>query len=146
MSQIIGLSMPKGYAGELTRGSFDHTTEVHPNNGTTPVAAFGIAVKLAADGSLAPCAAASDNVYGFSVRTFDQVDNAGVPMLKNLVTVLRRGYIAVTVASGTPAIGAQAYLTSAGAISAASSNNTAITGATFMGPAENGIAEIAFNI
>ena len=74
------------------------------------------------------------------------LDNDGVQEME-LVSVLRRGYIAVTVSSGTAAAGGQVYLTSTGAISADPTSNTALSGATFMGPADaNGLAEIAFNI
>ena len=143
MSQFIGTSMTPGYAGDLTRGLFDATIETKVNDGT--VKAFGVPVKLSS-GKAAAVSAASDAVYGFSVRKYGQADNDGVQEME-LVSVLRRGYIAVTVSSGTAAAGGQVYLTSTGAISADSTSNTALSGATFMGPADaNGLAEIAFNI
>ena len=65
MSQFIGTKMARGFAGELTRGYFDNTTEIKANDATAPVVAFGVAVKLnaTADG-VTPVTAASDNVYG----------------------------------------------------------------------------------
>ena len=45
MSQFIGMEMmPRSYAGEITRGYFDYTTEVKANDGTAPVTAFGVPV------------------------------------------------------------------------------------------------------
>ena len=42
MSQFIGTSMPRGSAGDITRGMFDYTTEVKQNDTTTPVADDGV--------------------------------------------------------------------------------------------------------
>lgn len=147
MAQFIGTSMKRGFAGEITRGYYDFTTEIKANDATAPVASFGIPVKLnaAADG-VTPVTAAADKVYGFSVRTYGQADCDGQQVSK-MVTVLRRGYVAVAIASGTAALGGQVYLTAAGAISATATSNTALDGAQFMGPADaDGLVEIAFNI
>ena len=136
MSQFIGTSMPRGFAGEITRGFFDFTTEVHKNNGT--VKAFGVPVKL--DGqTVAATTANTDAVYGFAVR-------AGVQKA-DILTVLRRGYMVVKTAGGTPALGGTVYLKTDGTITADKGTNTAIPGCTFMGAADaSGLVEIAFNI
>lgn len=144
--QIIGASMPKGFAGDISRGEFDFTTEARVNNATTPVAAFGVPVKLdTTDGSVKPITAGTDAVYGFSVRVFGQATPAGAQNPFQMVTVLRRGYF-LAESAGTPAIGGQVYLTSAGAITASSSSTTALTGATFVSAAVDGVVEIAYNI
>lgn len=150
MSQFIGTSMTKGFAGELTRGFFDSTTELLKNDATAPVTTFGVPVKLNADGTgVTKTSATSDAVYGFSVRQYGQtIRNEDGDDVQDMgfVTVLRRGYIAVALASGTVKRGDAVYLDATGAISASSSSTTKINGAIFMGPAEGGLVEIAFNI
>nr|DAR32962.1 MAG TPA: hypothetical protein [Caudoviricetes sp.] len=143
MSQFIGTSMPRGFAGEITRGFFDFTTEVHKNNGT--VKAFGVPVKL--DGqTVAATTANTDAVYGFVVREYGQVDAAGVQKA-DILTILRRGYMVVKTAGGTPALGGTVYLKTDGTITADEGTNTAIPGCTFMSAADaSGLVEIAFNI
>lgn len=144
--QIIGASMPKGFAGDISRGEFDFTTEARVNNAAAPVSAFGVAVKLnVADGTVSPVSAGSDAVFGFAVRVFGQADMSGVQNPIKMVTVMRRGYFLANVA-GTPAAGGQVYLTSAGALTAASSGGTAVPNAVFVAPAVDGITEIAYNI
>lgn len=148
MSQFIGASMPAAFAGDLTRGAFDATTEAKANDGTTPVQAFGIPVKYnAGHTAVKPISAGSDAVIGFSVRVYGQANTAGA-QAQNFVTVLKRGYIAVTApADETITAGQQVYLVAAtGAITAASEGNTALTGAVFCGAANGGIIEIAYNI
>ena len=147
MAQFIGTSMLRGFAGMLTRGAFDYTTEIKANDATAPVQGFGVAVKLNATAdALTPVTGASDAVYGFAVREYGQANEAGVQAQK-LVTVMRRGYMAVPVAAGTPVLGGAVYLNATGAITADSTDATAITGAQFMGSKDaDGLAEIAFNI
>ena len=152
MPQFIGTEMTRGFAGMLTRGYYDNTTEVLKNDTTAPVTAYGVAVKLntKAD-SVTPTAATGDAVYGFSVREYGQAyrDETGkIVENKNLVTVLKRGYIAVKVTGeGTAARGGKVYLDASGAITASDSAATAVPGAIFMGPADaDGLVEIAYNI
>ena len=143
MSQFIGTSMPKGFVGEITRGFYDHTTEVLKNDGT--VKAFGVPVKLAGT-SVAKTTANTDTVYGFAVREYGQAGVNGVQSM-DMVTVLRRGYIVVKSAGGTPALGGVVYLKTDGTITADKGTNTAIPGCTYMGAADaSGLVEIAFNI
>lgn len=152
MSQFIGTSMTAGHVGGITRGFFDNTVEVIKNDGTTPVAAFGVPVKLnsTADG-VTGCTATSDAVIGFAVREYGQaVPTASGTYTQDMpfVSVLKRGYIAVT-AGGTPKKGAAVYLDASGALTAdagTSPSNTAIPNCFFMGPANGGLVEIAYNI
>ena len=151
MAQFIGTSMSRGFAGMLTRGFFDNTTEVKANDKTTPVKGFGVPVKWnATQTAVTPVAAAADAVLGFAVRTFGQAipdAEGGSYQEQNLVTVLKRGYIAVASVGGTVVTGGQVYLTSTGGLSAESSGNTAIPGALFAGTADaEGLVEIAYNI
>ena len=148
--QFIGTSMTRGFAGELTRGYYDATTEVKANDATAPVKAFGVPVKLntAADG-VTVCTATSDKVYGYSVREYGQVDAQGVQD-QTLVTVMKRGYMAVKLASGTAKLGGTVYLNATGGLTADAGSapaNTAIPNCVFMGAADSdGLVEIAFNI
>ena len=145
MSQFVGTSMARGYAGELTRGYFDNTTAIKGNNASAPVVAFGVAVKLSANG-VTPCTATGDAIYGFAVREYGQADCEG-KQAQAMVTVLKRGYMAVEVKGGTPALGGKVYLSATGAITANASSATVIDNAIFMGAIDaNGLAEIAYNI
>ena len=146
-AQFIGTSMTRGFAGELTRGYYDATTEVKANDATTPVVGFGVPVKLntKADG-VTPCAATSDKVYGFAVREYGQADCEG-KQAQAMVTVMKRGYMAVKLASGTAKLGGTVYLNATGGLTAETASNTAIPNCVFMGAADaDGLVEIAFNI
>ena len=156
-AQFIGTSMTRGFAGELTRGYYDHTTEAKANDSTSPVIGFGVPVKLNtnADG-VTPCTATSDTVYGFAVREYGQA----VPKIRSsalvdeqeqpIVTVMKRGYMAVKLASGTAKLGGTVYLNATGGLTADAGSapaNTAIPNCIFMGSADSdGLVEIAFNI
>ena len=147
MAQFIGTSMLRGFAGMLTRGAFDYTTEILPNDGTTPVAAFGVAVKLNATAdAVTPCDDDADAVYGISVRQYGQADENGVQAMP-IVTILKRGYIAVKPKAGTPARGGVVYIAPDGSITADSTGAGTLTGAYWMGAKDaDGLAELAFNI
>jgi hypothetical protein len=147
MAQFIGTSMTRGFEGMLTRGFFDATTEIKANDGTAPVQGFGLAVKINAGATgVTPCNDDADAVYGISVRVYGQADNAGIQE-QTFVTVLRRGYIAVKPAAGTPALGGAVYLNASGKISADSTGGVQIPNAHWMGSVDaDGLAELAFNI
>lgn len=143
--------MTRGFAGMLTRGFFDNTTEVKANDGTTPVQAFGIPVKWnTTKTGVTPVTAAADAVIGFAVRVYGQAipeAGGGSYQQQNIVTVLKRGYIAVAGVEGTITAGAQVYLTSTGGLSATADSNTALAGAVFAGTKDaDGLVEIAYNI
>jgi hypothetical protein len=107
----------------------------------------------------AESAALAGKLFGFVVRPYP---SQGVGSLTGedealqpgtVATVMRRGYMTVAVASGTPAARGTVYVATTaggdplGAISAAATKATAITGAYFTGDASaDGIAEIEFNI
>lgn len=147
MSSFIGTSMPRGFAGDITRGLFDYTTEVKENDKTAPVSAPGIAVSLTAAGK-ATAATDSSKVYGITVRDYRQVGPNGEPWpADDFVVILRRGYVAVE-AEGTPVIGGAVYLAEDGKLTATKGTDaTAIPNCTFMGAKDaEGLVEIAFNI
>lgn len=147
MTSFIGTSMPRGYAGEITRGAFDYTTEAKENDKTTPVSEAGVFVSLTATGT-ATVATGTDAVYGVSLRDYRQIGPDGKPWpADRLVAILRRGYVAVQ-AEGTPTIGAPVYLGENGIATATQASGAeAIPGCTFMSAKDSdGLAEIAFNI
>lgn len=148
MAQFISMNMQAGFPGLLTRGIYDCTIEAKANDATAPVSAYGVLVKFnATSDAVTPISAGTDAVLGFVVREASEVNNNGAIDNFNLVSVLKRGYIAVTAPSGeTIVANTQVYLTSAGAITNVSTSNTALVGAKFMGPAKDGLVEIAYNI
>lgn len=144
MSQFISMAMPASFAGELTRGSFDNTTEVKANDATTPVSAFGILVKFnATNDAVTPVTANADAVLGFSVRVYHQAGND-----VNIVTVLKRGYIAVEAPAGETIVpNAPVYVASDGTLTSVATSATALSGAVFNGPVSaDGLVEVAYNI
>lgn len=146
-SSFIGTSMSRGFAGEITRGTFDYTTEVKENDSTTPVGAPGLLVSLTSAGK-ATVATDATKVYGFSVRDYRQVGPDGkVWPADRFVLILRRGYIAV-LADGTPAVGGEVYIGTNGKVTATKdAGAVAIPNCQFMGAKDaDGIVEIAFNI
>ena len=143
--------MTRGFAGMLTRGFFDNTTEVKANDATAPVKAFGVPVKWnSTHTGVTPVTAAADAVIGFAIRAYGQAipeADGGSYQQQNIVTILKRGYIAVANVAGTVTAGGQVYLTSAGGLSADAATNTALTGAVVAGTADaEGLVEIAYNI
>lgn len=144
MSQFISMTMPASFAGELTRGSFDNTTEVKPNDTASPVSAFGVLVKFnATKNAVTPVTANTDAVLGFAVRVYHQAGND-----VNVVTVLKRGYIAVEAPSGETIVpNSPVYIATNGALTSVSSGTTALSGAVFNGPvSSDGLVEVAYNI
>ena len=120
----------------------------------------GSPVALNAAGEIVPAESAvlAGKLFGFVVRPYP---SQGVGSLTGedeslqvgtVATVMRRGYMTVSVAAGTPAARAPVYVVTTtgdaplGSISAASTKATAIAGAFFTGDASDGIAEIEFNI
>lgn len=142
MAQFIGTSMRRGFAGEITRGAFDYTTEIKPNDGTSPVEAFGVPVMFNGDSSAVVLGTTYSAIIGFAVRDYTQGNAPGA-----MVTVLKRGYLAIEIDGGTPAPGGTVYVKSTGVLSASSSSANAVSGAFFTGVVDaDGLAEIAYNI
>jgi len=159
MSNAYLYRMPSGIPGEVTR---KEESGVEPGVlGATDVA-FGAPVKVVS-GKIVPIAASDTAaaLYGFLVRpyptqggplglTTDGKLRAGSPC-----GVLRRGYLAARLASGTSAKGGAVNMRIAvdtgkavGDLEAAATvDETVVINATFMGPADaDGNVEIAYNI
>jgi hypothetical protein len=163
MGNAIVYRMPFGVPGDLSRLAAQATVEGQIF-GATAFTAYGVPVKLSS-GTVIPAVGSGDAIYGFLVRPFpvtgasasDPLGTA-VPPATGMANVLRRGYLNVYVQLGaaTCALGSAVYFRTASASGgqplggiegATSGNNTAITGAAFMGPADaNGMAEIAYNL
>jgi hypothetical protein len=123
---------------------------------------YGAPVKMSS-GLIVPLAASDTAavIYGFLARSFPSQSAAsefgsGAAPAKTLQSVLRSGYMTVTLANGAAVRGGQVYVR----VTAASGKNVgdietaadsgkavAIAGCLFMGPAdESGNVEISYNI
>lgn len=154
------LRMGVGFAGGITR-SDSLTVEPEFPNPTTPPTAYGQAVKLV-NGLLQPLAASDTAavINGILSRPYpsQSTTNAygpSVPPTKNVVDVLKRGYIAIPLARGTAAKDGIVYVRNVATTgtlvgdyeTTTNSGNCIAMNARFMGPADaTGIVEIAYNI
>ena len=155
-------NLDRGYPGALSRvHEGGHTLESKiVGEGTSAELYNGSPAALDANGDIVPVESATiaGKLFGFVVRPYP---SQGVGSLtgedeslqpSTAATVMRRGYMTVAVASGTPAARGAVYVVTSGSaaplgsISAASANATVIPGAFFTGDAADGIAEIEFNI
>lgn len=130
--KTIGKTLPLGYRGNVSRTP-DIIIESFRNVGTGAID-FGGAVYFSTNGVKAADASASNsNLVGFAVRKMGQPgdNNAWSYAANESVDVLVRGSIVVEMDNSTPTAHAQVYVTSAGVITATSSNNTAIPNTVF---------------
>ncbi|MGE4504044.1 MAG: hypothetical protein AB7D51_01755 [Desulfovibrionaceae bacterium] len=150
--------MPAGLPGEVTRMA--QSTLEPAIVGDTDIA-HGAPVKMVS-GKLAPLEAADTaaDVYGFLARSFPCQGGTGtltpgVAPAGTAVSVMRRGYMLVQLASGSAAKNGTVYVRIAvdtgkavGDIEAALvADNTVALGAQFMGEADaSGSVEISYNI
>ncbi len=154
---FIFTRMPSGFPGEVTRL---HSAVLEPGIVGDADIAFGAPVKLS-DSKLVPLEAGDTaaDLYGFIARTYpfqggasvntEPVAPAGMP-----ADVLRSGYMAAPLASGTGSKGGTVYVRisdasgSPGDIEAELvADETVAVNAIFMGDADaDGIVEIAYNI
>lgn len=157
--------VPAGFVGQVTR--FDSIT-VQPEvvDSTTPPTAFGAFIKLVS-GKIQPIASgdAATVVYGLLVNPYPHQSStnglgvAATPPTSGILSIMKRGYIAVKLVVGTAAKNGAVYVvTTAGgsvvvgdivtsASPAGGGTAVAVSGAVFMGPADaNGVVEIAYNI
>lgn len=143
--------MPQGFAGDVTRKA---EATLEPCIVGAAAIAFGAPAVYRA-GKLCPLAAGDTNIAGFVARPYP-TQNAGEASPSSVADVLRRGYMAVRVASGTAAHGGQVYVRlvagagkQVGDIEAAADgdNTLAVQGCVFQGPADaGGITELAYNL
>lgn len=153
MSNAFLYRMPAGIAGALTRLE---VAKVEPNvmDPDTPVTVYGVPV-VKVSGKIQPYAG-SGTILGFLVRPYptqmeslaNQGLNSGAPSEEQTCDVLRSGYMTVLNTLGTPATDGQVYANNTtGKVQADATGATAVTGAFFMGAADdNGNVEICFNI
>ena len=151
--------MPSGIPGDVSRKS--HLT-IESHNMATPVAAFGLFMKMDASGNLAALASADTAaaVLGLLVRSYPTTSatnelGAAAPV-KSINDVMVRGYMTVKCNAGTAKkggavyvrIGAAAANKPLGGIEAvADAANTIAVNARFMHDADaQGNVEIAYNI
>lgn len=153
-NSFLGLSLPQGELGTISReftGQIVETVAIDDDSAVN----FGSFVKM--DGGIAEAVATGDtaaDIYGVLVRDWPvNLTTTNEPAPTNLQAVLRSGYILVKCsdATSTATQGDPVYLKlSDGTITQTKPANTDTTtiaiGATFMGPAKDGVAEIAFNI
>jgi hypothetical protein len=167
--------MGAGFPGDITRMTPAAIIEPKPTDPTNPPQFQGQALVLdATSGAARPVMAATEHIYGISVRGFPtQAPNAGgyygaqgfgnvSPWLtagqpQNAVDICRQGYIMVNV-NGTTMSGGAVFVWAAasaaphvqGGFEAAATAGSTIalpTSCTYQGQADgNGNVEIAFNI
>lgn len=148
--------MPAGIPGDVTRKG---NAVLEPNMMGAAALPFGAVIQLT--GGKVAAIAAGGTVYGFLVRPYpmqstETAMGAGAMPANASCDVMRSGYMAVTLKSGTPAKGAQVHVrvvAGAGRVvgdleAAADGTDTmAVPGCFFMGaPDANGITEIAYNV
>ena len=135
----------KGFPGTVSR-SVDDIIEALVNADTVaipfgaPVVLNGAGVKAFASGNTAA------QFLGVAVRIAKTNETYGADdaayQANELVDVLKRGTVSVKV-EGTPAAGADVYVTAAGAFTATSAGGTKLTNCKFKSAADaNGVAEM----
>lgn len=151
--------MPAGIPGDVSR---KEGAVIESNLAGPKPIPYGAFVKLVS-GKLEPLAASDTAavIYGLAVRPYPkQSDAVGFGAASapagSLCDVLRSGYMTVALKSGTAVRGGQVHVRvtadadkSVGDIEAAAdtTKTVAVTGCTFMGPADaDGNTEIAYNI
>lgn len=158
--------MPAGIAGDVTR---HESAKIEPQqmDESYPVTQFGVPVKMTS-GKIRPMALTdTEQPYGFLVRPFpSQAGNANSPLgtavapdATKICDILVSGYMTVDCQNGSPAKNGTPYYRKTdtspdlliGGVEVVSGGNsselTAITGARFMGAADDdGNVEIAFNV
>lgn len=106
--QVIGKSMPHGYAGSYARQA-DMVVDTHPSEGEI---AFGAPVVLGTAGAVKPWEAASTaaKFVGVALREVKSAtdymnQNEGGYHKNEAVPVMKRGCVNVICQNGTPALG-----------------------------------------
>ena len=156
--------LPAGFPGQVSR---DDALTIEPGiiDSGTPPTAFGTFCKVVS-GKIQPIASgdAASVVHGLLSQPYpvqattvtSALSSAAAPPSSGMIDVLRRGYMAVTLAQGTAAKKGQVYVRvtadtgkAVGDIETAadSAKCVAVTGCFFPGPADaNGVVEVEFNI
>lgn len=158
--QVIGTSMPHGYAGSYSRQP-DMVVDTHPLAGDEGIR-FGAPVVMGADGAAAAWGGSSvaDGFLGVAVREVKSAidfmnQNEGAYRPGEAIPVMKRGCVNVICQAGTPAAGGAVYVRTkvnganpnavVGGFEAAedAGNNVALPNAQWKGSADaNGVAEL----
>lgn len=170
ISNVYGRQMPAGIPGAINRFSgLQDTIEPNTMDTANPVTAFGLPVKMGANGFIQPFGAgdAITALYGLLVRPYPTQSltyltsndfGSGIPAPGKQCSVLKSGYMSVYLGGTTPAakggpvfirVAAPAAGKPVGGFEAAadSTNTVAVTNAYFRGPADaNGVTEIAYKV
>lgn len=141
------LKWTNGYPGQVSR-SIDDIIESFANSDTNPIV-FGAPVALVS-GNVQNTSADNTDIIGIAARTIKTEQTYGGHdakyMPNEMVDVIKRGSVCVTVSTGSPAAGGTVYVVKAtGAIrtTADSSNTVEMSGWRFKGPKDsNNVAEI----
>ena len=166
--QAYTYRMPVGFAGDVNRVEVAHIEANILDTTVSVPTAFGVPMKFGAAGKVAPIALAGDTaalVIGFNVREYPSQGpvndplGTSTPPTSGLVSILKRGYILVSLGGVAAAVkGGTVYIRVAtpsagkplGGVEAASDTTNTVAlpvNSYFMGPADaNGVTEIAFNI
>jgi hypothetical protein len=166
MSNAILYRMPFGVPGDISRAFGQATVEPQAFDPTKPFGAFGLPGKMSG-GLFVPLSVVGDTqAYGWLVRPYPtRSSNPSDPLGSSVplctagrqADVLVRGYLTVFCGAGVPAQGGTVYVRYAnpatglpvGGLEATAigGTNVAMTGVTFMGPADpQGNVEIRVNI
>jgi hypothetical protein len=159
------LRMPAGIPGDVNRA--EHAV-VEPqvitaSTGTNPPTFLGQAIQIdAVSGQVRAPNNTDTGIYGFLVRAFPVQENtqspvlgSGTPPTSGACSVLKRGYMSVTLQAGAAVKDGPVYVSVAGTggdvlggvYAAAGSGRVALLNAYFTGPADaNAITEIAIGI
>jgi len=141
------LKWTNGYPGQVSR-SIDDIIESFANSDTNAIP-FGAPVALVS-GNVKNVSADNTVIIGIAARTVKTEETYGGHDAKykanEMVDVIKRGTVCVTVSTGSPAAGGTVYVVKAtGAIrtTADSSNTVEMSGWKFKGPKDsNNVAEI----
>ena len=156
--QVIGKSMPHGYAGSYARQA-DMVVDTHP---VEKAIAFGAPVVFGTAGAVKPWEASSEaaNLVGVAIREVKSAtdymnQNEGSYRIGEAVPVMKRGCVNVICQNGTPAPGGKVYIRTVknesypnavvGGFEAAADTgkNVELTNAQWKGNADaNGVAEM----
>ncbi len=161
---VIGLRMPAGIPGSVSRIEQLHTEPVHLDP-AAPFTAFGLPGVIGANGRFRPVQAGdtADKISGFLVRPYPGLASStyygvtGIPSGSAVADRMRRGYMSVKLNAGNATkespvfvrVGAPVAGKPVGGLEAVAdgANTVQLTACTFMGPADSeGNTEIAFNI
>ena len=143
-------SMPSGVPGFVSRMP---EATLEPGLVGDEVIPYGAPVKLDATGKLAPLAAGDTQIYGFLARPYptggggNDPDGRAAP--GSAQSVMRRGYMTVVCAKGSPARGGAVHVRLGGGTveTAAEDGATIAIPALFMGETDaDGNVEISYNI